>query len=98
MPAAFLPFWFLSYVLAAFGWLCVARFAWERVGPADPRHPVSRTLRMATDWLVAIAALVTPRAVPPVLLVPLAAAWVFFVRGTLSVVVLMGILHPGWGG
>ncbi|MGQ9368410.1 YggT family protein [Azospirillum sp. ST 5-10] len=94
---AHLPFWIATYALAVVGWTCLGRFLLGLFVPPDSPLYIWRAFRLLTDWALRAAAAVTPRGVPPVLLAPIAALWVFVARVVLSVAMLASGLAPTLG-
>lgn len=88
----YLPFWLATYALAAVGWTCIGRFLMQWVVPPDSSNYIWRAFRWLTDWAVAAARLLVPRAVSPHFLPLVAAFWLFVLRISLGV----AMLAAGW--
>lgn len=93
----YLPFWIVTYTLSAVGWTCLGRFLLSFFVPPDSALYIWRAFRWITDWAVGAAAAVTPRLVPPILLAPIAALWVFVVRAAASLAMLAAGMVPTLG-
>jgi len=89
-----LPFWIVTYVLSAVAWTCLGRFLLSFFVPPDSTLYIWRAFRWITDWAVAAAAAVTPRVVPPILLAPIAAVWIFVLRIGASLAMLSAGMVP----
>jgi hypothetical protein len=76
----FLPFWALNYGLALVMWLCLGRFLLSFFIARQPNNYIWRSFRFLTEWAVVAASFVTPRYIHPVLLPPIAALWIFYLR------------------
>lgn len=76
----FWPFWLISFGLSAVAWTCLGRFLLGFFVRVDSPNYIWRAFRLITDWAVLATAFVTPRAMPGLMLAPLAAMWVFLVR------------------
>jgi YggT family protein len=88
----FLPFWLLTYALAAVAWTCVGRFLLQFALPPDSPNYIWRAFRALTDWAVAAARRLVPSYVTPPFLPLVAAFWLFGLR----VVLGLGMLAAGW--
>ncbi|HYE51501.1 MAG TPA: hypothetical protein VEB20_18015 [Azospirillaceae bacterium] len=90
----YIPFWTMTYLLAAVGWTCFGRFLLAfLMGPDSPNY-IMRGFRLVTEWAVRGAALITPRIVPPLLLLPVAGLWVFTLRFLLATMMLQAGMVP----
>lgn len=78
--AAFWLFQVPNLVLAAAMYTLIGRFLLSLVFPPDSDRVIWRVFVQATDPVVKTVGLVTPRIVPPRLLVLLAAVWCFAAR------------------
>jgi hypothetical protein len=68
-------------VLAALSYLLITRFAWELVaGGRGGNSIVLRVLRALTDPFVRLAAAITPRLVPAILVTGCTVVWIFAAR------------------
>jgi len=92
-----LPFWIVTYTLSVVGWTCLGRFLMSFFVQPDSTLYIWRAFRLLTDWAVHAVAVVTPRMVPPILLAPLAALWVFLVRAAASLAMLAAGMVPTLG-
>jgi hypothetical protein len=90
--AGHLPFWAVTYGLAAIGWTLIGRFALQFLVPQDSRLYIWRAFRALTDWAVALARLLVPSFVPPGYLPLVAAFWIFVLRMALGVL----MWSAGW--
>ncbi|HYG88965.1 MAG TPA: YggT family protein [Azospirillum sp.] len=93
----YLPFWIVTYVLSVVGWTCLGRFLLSFFVPPDSTLYIWRAFRLLTDWVVRAVAVITPRMVPPILLAPIAAIWVFLVRAVASLAMLAAGMVPTLG-
>ncbi len=75
-----LPFWLVTYGLAAIGWTLVGRFLLQFLMPADSMNYIWRAFRRLTDWAVAAARAMVPSIVAPGYLPLVAAFWIFTLR------------------
>ncbi|NYZ11547.1 hypothetical protein HL658_03215 [Azospirillum sp. RWY-5-1] len=89
-----LPFWIVTYALSVVAWSCVGRWLLSIFVPPDSPNYIWRAFRTLTDWAVAAVAVITPRAVPGALLVPVTALWVFLIRGVVSVAMFAAGMVP----
>lgn len=89
-----LPFWIVTYALSAVAWSCVGRWLLGLFVPPESPNYIWRAFRALTDWAVAAVSVITPRAVPAPLLVPITALWVFLLRGVLSVAMFAAGMVP----
>lgn len=93
----FLEYWYFhvpNYVLAALMYSLLARFLLSFVFAPDSRNYIFRGFVRLTDPVLAGARFITPQAVPPLLLVLLAAIWLILVRFAWLVAFLMAGLAP----
>lgn len=81
-------FYLPDYVLAALIYTLIARFAVSFFVRPDSQLYIWRFFRNATDWAVRPVAAITPRAVPPPLLLPIAAFWLFVLRAVWTLTAL----------
>lgn len=89
-----LPFWIVTYALSVVAWSCVGRWLLSIFVPPESPNYIWRAFRALTDWAVTAVAVITPRAVPAPLLVPITALWVFLVRGVVSVAMFTAGMVP----
>jgi hypothetical protein len=89
-----LPFWVVTYVLSAVGWTCLGRFLLSFFVAPDSTLYIWRAFRWITDWAVSAAAAITPRMVPPILLAPIAAVWIFVLRAGASLAMFSAGMVP----
>lgn len=75
-----IPFWIVNYGLALVMWLCVGRFLLSFFIARQPNNYIWRSFRFFTEWAVLGVSFVTPRFIHPVLLPPIAALWIFYIR------------------
>jgi hypothetical protein len=80
-----LPFWVVTYGLAAVGWTLIGRFVLQFVVPPDSALYIWRGFRLLTDWAVAVARLAVPSFVAPGFLPLVAAFWIFVLRMGLGI-------------
>jgi hypothetical protein len=80
MPNASHSLWFTvpSLVLATLIYLLLARFVLSLLLPAD--HALARTIATLTNPVVRPVGFITPRVIPPVLVVLCTAAWLLAAR------------------
>lgn len=93
----YLPFWIVTYLFSVVGWTCLGRFLLSFFVPPDSTLYIWRAFRWITDWAVRGTAFITPRLVPPMLLAPIAALWVFLARAVASLVLLSAGMVPTLG-
>jgi len=93
----YLPFWIVTYLLSVVGWTCLGRFLLSFFVPPDSPLYIWRAFRWITDWAVRATAAITPRLIPPMLLAPIAAMWVFLVRAVASLALLSAGMVPTLG-
>lgn len=89
-----LPFWVVTYVLSAVGWTCLGRFLLSFFVAPDSTLYIWRAFCWITGWAVSAAAAITPRMVPPILLAPIAAVWIFVLRAGASLAMLSAGMVP----
>lgn len=78
---SYLPFWIVNYGLAIVLWSCVGRFMLAFFVPSmQPTNYIWRCFVVLTEWAVRATGAITPSFVPPFLLAPIAAFWVFHLR------------------
>ncbi|HEV7265873.1 MAG TPA: YggT family protein [Falsiroseomonas sp.] len=80
-----LPFWAVTYGLAAVGWTLLGRFTLQFLVPQDSTLYIWRAFRMLTDWAVAVARVMVPSFVAPGYLPLVAAFWIFVLRMGLGI-------------
>lgn len=88
----YIPFWVMTYTLAALAWTCVGRFLLGLMVPAGWSNYIWVAFRGLTDWAVRLVAAITPQVVPEGGLILLTAAWLFVLRVVLSLI----MLRAGW--
>lgn len=83
----FWSYWYFqipNYFLAALMYTLIGRFAMSLFAPPDWDHYIWRAFLRLTDWVVRLAGWITPRLVPPPLLMLVAAFWLFVLRLVLA--------------
>jgi YggT family protein len=93
----FYEYWYFhvpNYVLAALMYSLLARFLLSFVFAPDSRNYIYRAFVRLTDPILAAVRFVTPRSVPPLLTVLLAAIWLIIVRFALLVGFITAGLAP----
>lgn len=93
----FWQYWYFhvpNYVLAALIYTLLGRFVLGLFVPAEWENYIWRTFLRLTDWVVRLAAYLTPMMVPRFLLPPIAAFWLFVARAVLAVVLIATGLGP----
>ncbi|MBM3568754.1 MAG: hypothetical protein FJX46_08350 [Alphaproteobacteria bacterium] len=76
----YLPFWVVNYGLAVVMWSCIARFLLGFFAFRLQTNYIWRAFVGLTQWAVTATAWVTPRYIHPILLPPIAALWLFYLR------------------
>lgn len=69
-----------NYVFAVLFYTLFGRFLLGLFLPPDSPNYIYRWFRRLTDWIIAPVAFITPSALPPGLLPPVAAFWVVIAR------------------
>ena len=93
----FYEYWYFhvpNYVLAALMYSLLARFLLSFVFAPDSRNYIYRAFVWLTGPVLAGVRWITPRAVPPLLVVLLAAIWLILVRFALLVGFMTAGLAP----
>lgn len=89
---SYVPFWLVNYGLAILAWTLVGRFMLSFMVRADSQNYIWRWFRRLTDWFLPWVLLVTPHAMPRLLILPIAAVWVFTIR----TVIVIAMVGAGW--
>ncbi len=77
----YLPFWIANYALAVVFWSCLGRFLLGFFVPRmQPTNYIWRAFYWLTEWAVWTTRWITPAAIGPLLMPPVAAFWVFHLR------------------
>jgi uncharacterized protein YggT (Ycf19 family) len=82
-PVSFLAHWYYAlpnYVLAALMYSLLARFILSFFMAPDSTNYIFRFFVLVTDPVVHVVGWLTPRAVPPLLLVLFSAVWMLMIR------------------
>lgn len=69
-----------NYALSVVFYCLFGRFALAFFLPADTRNYIFRSFVWLTQWIVRPVAFITPSAMPPLLMPPIAAFWVVVLR------------------
>lgn len=77
---SYLYFHLPNYALAVLFWTLIGRFMFSVFLPPDSPNYIYRWFRRLTDWLMPPVRFITPSAMPPLALAPIAAFWVSLVR------------------
>lgn len=83
-----------NYVFAVLFYTLFGRFALGLFLPPNSPNYIYRWFCRLTDWFMAPVALITPRALPPVLLPPVAAFWIVILRLAFFIVLYAAGLMP----
>lgn len=87
-----------NYALAALFYTLIGRFLLSFILPPDTTNYIYRWFYRLTEWLVRPVAFITPRAIAPRFLPPVAAFWVVVVRVLYIMTLLAAGLAPTVGG
>jgi len=96
-PVPFLAHWYYAlpnYVLAALMYSLLARFVLSFFMAPDSTNYIFRFFVLITDPVLRIVAWVTPRAVPPLLLLLFSAIWMIMLRFTFFIAMANAGLAP----
>ena len=83
-----------NYLLAILIYTMLGRFLLSLILPPNSPNYIYRWFRRWTDWALAPVAVITPRAVSPLLLPPIAAFWLVIARLVFFVVMFQAGLVP----
>jgi YggT family protein len=96
----FLSYWYFhlpNFVLAALMYTMLARALLGLIVPPDSTNYIWRFFCRVTDPVIAIFAVVTPKATAAVVLWLFCFVWLFWLRFAFFVVLsLIGLTPPGW--
>lgn len=76
----YLHFHLPNYILSALIYTLFGRFLLGFFVPPNKPNYIYRWFCRLTDWFVRPVAFITPRAMPPVFIVPIAAFWLIMIR------------------
>jgi YggT family protein len=76
----YLYFHLPNYAFAVLFWTLIGRFMFSLFLPPDSPNYIYRWFRRLTDWLMRPVGFITPAALPPLVIAPIAAFWVALVR------------------
>ena len=96
-PVQFYEYWHFSvpnYLLAALMYSLLARFVLALFMSSESRNYIYRFFVRITDPVISLFALVTPRAVPPLILVLFSAVWLLMIRFAFFIVMANAGLAP----
>jgi hypothetical protein len=77
---SYLHFHIPNYALSLVFYCLFGRFLLSFFLPPNTRNYIYRSFYWLTEWVVRPVAFITPRAMPPVLLPPIAAFWIIVLR------------------
>ncbi|MCW5748664.1 MAG: YggT family protein [Alphaproteobacteria bacterium] len=69
-----------NYALSLVFYALFGRFLMSFIVPPDSRNYIYRSFVWLTDWIMRPVAFVTPSAIPPLFLPPVAAFWIVVLR------------------
>ena len=96
-PVRFFAYWYYAlpnYVLAALMYSLLARFVFALFLSPDSQNYIYRFIVRLTDPLLWLVGFLTPRAVPPLLLVLLSIVWILMARFAFFVAMASAGLAP----
>jgi YggT family protein len=96
-PVRFFAFWYYAvpnYLLAALMYSLIARFLLSLFMRPDTTNYIYRFLLRITEPIVRLFGLLTPRAVPPLLLVLFCVVWLLIVRFAFFIAMASSGLAP----
>ena len=94
------PYWYFhvgNYAFSVLFWTLIGRFMFAFFLPPDSPNYIYRWFRRLTDWLMRPVAYITPRIMPPLALVPIAAFWVAMARVAFFMALHVAGLTPKMG-
>ena len=101
IATSFANYWYFhlpNFILAALMYTMLGRFLLGLMVDADSPNYIWRFFCRLTDPVVAVIAVVTPKAAPPALLWLLGFVWMFWLRVVLHYTLLLLNLAPKFGG